>query len=144
MTNSSFGISRNHFSENVEDRRKEWQKSVDINIIRDLGVMEISAYHPDSEKASQLSLAVTNILKDTHYLYHGGDRNVELKILDYPSLKKRPVMLDLWLATIFGAFLGMLTGGFWTIRKQKKQNDQIREEINKTISSEVNKEIIGQ
>jgi len=63
----------------LEKRRKEWQKDVKVAILRDLGVMEISVFYPQKEKAEQINSAIINILEKDHQFYHGENEKYRSK-----------------------------------------------------------------
>lgn len=115
---SSYQIETSDFSEKLKERRKEWQKNIEVKIVRDLGLIEINVFYSDKEKTENLSMAVTNVLKDDHSFYHGSGENVKLKILNTPLVSEKPVSINLWLGTFFGALLGFCSSLFWIFRKR--------------------------
>ena len=106
------------FSEQTKERRKDWQKNIEIKIIRDLGLMEINVFYPNKDKAENLSIAITNVLKNNHGFYHGVGDNVSLKILDQPLVSKKPVSINLFVGTFLGALIGFCSSLFWIFRKK--------------------------
>jgi len=48
---SPYGIEANDFSEYFKKRRKEWEKSVKVLILRDTGVMEINVFLSSKRKS---------------------------------------------------------------------------------------------
>ncbi|MFH1388370.1 MAG: Wzz/FepE/Etk N-terminal domain-containing protein [Patescibacteria group bacterium] len=115
---SSDQIKTNDFPEKLKERRKEWQKSVEVKIIRDLGLMEINVFYSNKEKTENLSMIVTDVLKNNHDFYHGSGENVKLKILNSPLVSEKPISINLWLGTFFGALLGFCSALFWIFRKK--------------------------
>ena len=115
---SSYQIETNDFPEKLKERRKEWYKSIEVKIVRDLGLIEINTFYSDKEKTKNLSMAVTSVLKDNHDFYHGSGDKVELKILNNPLVSEKPVSINLWLGTFFGALLGFCSSLFWIFRKR--------------------------
>ncbi|MBU1177105.1 hypothetical protein KKH96_01475 [Patescibacteria group bacterium] len=115
---SSDQIKTNDFPEKLKERRKEWQKSVEVKIIRDLGLMEINVFYSNKEKTENLSMIVTDVLKNNHDFYHGSGENVKLKILNSPLVSEKPISINLWLGTFFGALLGFCSALFWIFRKR--------------------------
>jgi len=114
---SPYEIEVINFSADPEKRRKEWKKTVNVTIGRDLGLMEIDISYPRQEKAEQISRAITSALKQNHQLYHGAGDNIEMRILDYPLVDKKPNSLRLWLGTLLGAIVGFLAGAVIAFRK---------------------------
>jgi len=115
---SSDQIGISDFPEKLKERRKEWQKSVEVKIIRDLGLMEINVFYSNKEKTENLSITVTDVLKNNHDFYHGSGENVKLKILNSPLVSEKPISINLWLGTFFGALLGFCSALFWIFRKR--------------------------
>lgn len=116
-------ISFNDFSDQHKKRQKQWERIVKVNIVRDLGVIEISVSHPEQEKAEQINSAIASALEQEHRFYHGGGENVELRILDNPLVSQKPVTLDLWAVTVLGALIGLFFGSGIALRKGLKQKN---------------------
>jgi len=115
---SPYQIRTNDFPEKLKERRKEWQKNIEVKIVRDLGLIEINVFYINKEKTENLSIAITNVLKDNHDFYHGSGENVELKILDNTLVSEKPVTINLWLGTFLGGLLGFCSSLFWIFRKR--------------------------
>jgi len=120
MISSPYEVKINDFSESLKERREEWQESVKVSIIRDLGIMEISVFYSQKEKAEQINWAIIDTLEKDHSFYHGGGDNIKVKILDKPLVTDNPVAINLWMGSIFGGLLGFFIGISWILRKKKK------------------------
>lgn len=112
-----YGVDEADFPSKPKERRKEWEKTVQAIIVRDLGVMEINVFYPEKEKAEQISRAITDVLLTEHNFYHGGGDNVALKVLDEPLASERPMTLGLLFGSVLGALIGFLIGVGWVLRK---------------------------
>ncbi|MFH1671287.1 MAG: hypothetical protein ABH889_00715 [Candidatus Portnoybacteria bacterium] len=130
---SSYQVETTDFSTQLKERRKEWQKSVKVSAVRDLGVIEIDIFYPQREKTEQITLAIIDTLEKNHQFYHGSGQNVEVKILDNPLVSQNPITIRLWLGTIFGALLGFLISLLWIFKKGLK-TDFLEEAFNKEAS----------
>jgi len=108
----------NDFPEKLKERRKEWGKNIEVKIVRDLGLIEINVFYTDKEKTENLSMAITNVLKDNHGFYHGSGESVKLKILNNPLVSEKPVSINLWLGTFLGGLLGFCSSLLWIFRKR--------------------------
>jgi len=117
---SPYEVKADDFSSEVKKRRKEWQKDVEVSIVRDLSIMEIDVFHPQREKAEQINQAIVSILIDEHRFYHGGGENVELEVLDYPLVNSKPSIIYLWISLILGALAGFLISISWVLGKEQK------------------------
>src|SRR3989339_1987167 len=53
----------NGFSDKIKEGRKEWEKAVGINIIRDLGMMEINVRFSDKDMAERINQTITEVLE---------------------------------------------------------------------------------
>lgn len=118
---SPYQVEAADFPVQLKERREQWEKSVKVKIVRDLGIMEIDVLYPDKEKAGQITQAIADILEENHRLYHGGGQNVEIKVLDEPLVNQKPVSFHLWLGSILGGLVGFLTGLAWILRKKSKE-----------------------
>jgi len=131
---SSYQVEITDFSSQLKERRKEWQKSVKVSAVRDLGVIEIDVFYPQREKAEQIAWAITDTLEKNHQFYHGGGQNVEVKVLDNPLVSQNPVSLNLWLSSILGGLVGFLIGLSIIISKGTKELS-LEENFNQEVSS---------
>jgi len=113
-------IEEENFSPIAKERRKEWQKIIEVQSVRDLGVLEINIFYPEKDKAESLGQTIANVLKSDHSFYHGSKENVELKILNSPLVSSSPVRTWLWLETILGAFIGFLFGSILALKEKIK------------------------
>lgn len=116
---SSDKISESDFPIAVKERRKAWKRNVKVNILQDLGIMEIDVFNPSPDKIEDINQVITNVLVSRHQDYHGAGTNVEIKILNYPLVSQRPVKPILWLNTVIGAMLGFLIALGLAVRKPK-------------------------
>ncbi|MFH1367318.1 MAG: Wzz/FepE/Etk N-terminal domain-containing protein [Patescibacteria group bacterium] len=113
-------IGKSGFSDKIKERRKEWEKSVKVSIVRDLGEMKIKVYSSNKDQSEQIDRTITEVLEKEHGFYHGGGDNVQIKVLDYPLVSDQPVSTNLWLATILGGLIGLSAGVFWAAGKKTK------------------------
>ncbi len=111
----------NDFSDSVKERREQWEKMIEINEVRDLGIMEIAVFDPERKRAVNINEAVTQGIKDYHSFYHGGNNNVTVRILDQPRTGEKPFTLNLWLAAISGGILGFLAGATIVLLKDRQK-----------------------
>ncbi len=118
IISSPYQVEVSDFSELSKERRQEWKKRVNVLIIRDLGVMEINVSYPQKEKAEQINWAIVSVLEKNHQFYHGGEDNIEVKILDKPLVSENPISINLWIGTVFGGLLGFLIGISWILKKE--------------------------
>ena len=124
---SPYGIKNTDFPSQLKERRKEWARSVKVEILRDLGVIEIDVFYPQKDKAEKISQAITAVLKESHEFYHGAGENVSIKILDGSLVSQRPAKPNLSLSLISGAIIGLLIGLAWSFKNFQlvKKSDEI-------------------
>ncbi|OPL12013.1 MAG: hypothetical protein AVO34_02025 [Firmicutes bacterium ML8_F2] len=122
---SSNKVDFGDFSEQHKKRQKQWERTVKVNIVRDLGMIEINVFHPEQKKAEQINSAIADTLEQEHRFYHGGGQNVELRILDKSLVSQKPVTLDLWTITVLGALIGLFVGSGIALRKGLKHKDTL-------------------
>ncbi len=72
---SSNRISEDDFAFETDQRRKQWQKTVKVDVLNDLGVMEIDVFYPQKEKSQEINQAIISVLEKQHQLYHGGGQS---------------------------------------------------------------------
>lgn len=122
---SPYQVEAADFPMQVKEKRRDWQKSVKVKIVRDLGVMEIDIFHSEKEKAEQISQATADVLEKNHQFYHGGGQNVEIKVLNEPLVSQKPITFHLWFGSILGALLGFSVGLGWILGKKPEETSSL-------------------
>ncbi|MBI2437014.1 MAG: hypothetical protein HYV41_04725 [Candidatus Magasanikbacteria bacterium] len=100
---------------NEREKRKLWQKAVVPSVVYGTGVLNVSAYHPDSAQAVYLADAVVKALASKGWEYVGGD--VEIKVVNSPVVSKWPVRPNVGMNVFLGFIVGILVGGLVVVRK---------------------------
>lgn len=95
------------FSADAEKRKKEWQKMVVASPGSD-GSLSVSVYHPNREVAESYALSVSYVLVNNGQEYHGGNEQVEIKMVDQPQSSGKPATPVLWQNMILGFMAGAL------------------------------------
>lgn len=95
VMNSNFDIDRSYFGNNSNDLMKIWKKTVSAKNLEDSGIIVINVYHPDSHQATQIALAVNNVLIAEHQNYHGLGNSVKISVIDQPLVSNYPVKPNL-------------------------------------------------
>lgn len=88
-----------NFSKEEQTRRKEWAKAIDIKIIPNTSILQITCYEETPYQSEKFVSTVLNTLLEYHKEYHGGGDEVELRVIDYPMTSKHPTRPD-WLMNI--------------------------------------------
>lgn len=107
VMNSGFDIEKSYFSEQLSEQMKDWKKTVSSDS-GNRGVISVSVFHPDKYQADQIIRAINSVLKDKHGLYHGSGDQVEIRVMNQPSLSDFPVKPNIILNLSFGLFFGIL------------------------------------
>ncbi len=112
-----------------KNKRKEWEKIVQVKIIPNTAILEISTYQELPFSAEKLLNNILETLFTEHQKYHGGGFNVRLEIIDKPLTSLRPVRPNIFLNLFLSLFLGL----FFTItllilfpNKSEKINQNIK------------------
>jgi len=141
MTGSNSGVDWSYFGGDYKQQIKKWKKTVTAQSANDTGVMAIETYHPNSEQAKQIAIAVNNIIMSQNNIYQGSDTNVKIKVIDQPLVSSFPVKPNLILNFAAGLIFGLLFGlayvyYFPESKKEKRQamiknirQERIREQI---------------
>lgn len=115
------------FPQDPVERRKAWDKNIEVNVVPETGILEISAYDTDRGFASQLVRAIAYVLINKGAEYHGGGSDVEIKVVDDVFISKYPVrpsiILNMALAAIIGIILGCALVILSEAKKFKKENE---------------------
>lgn len=104
-----FGLS----NKSEKQRRKEWQKIIEVKVIPNTSILEITAYNSSPYQAEKLMNNINASLLQYHKEYHGGGDQIKLEVVDYPLTSSHPtrpdwilnVVLSLILSIFFAATL---------------------------------------
>ena len=111
VMNSKYNVDKSYFSGDYGKQLEEWNKTVSTKTIADTGVIEISVYHPNSEQARLISLAINYILINDNGDYQGGD-SVNISVLNQPVVSDYPdkpnLLYNVAFAFIISLFVSMV------------------------------------
>ncbi len=105
---TSFTDSDLNLPHNEKDRRKTWLKTIDVKIIPNTSILELTTYHQSAFQAEKLLNKILSTLLENHQLYHGGGDSIRLKIINDPLTSIHPVkpnwFLNLFLSLVLALF----------------------------------------
>ncbi len=111
---ANLGVDESYFGATPNQQLKKWAKTIDIKSVAGTGIVEVAAYHPQADQAGRIAAAVSQVLIDKNGDYHGLGNSISIKLLDQPLNSTWPnqpnIFLVLFLAALFGAFLGITYG----------------------------------
>lgn len=102
-----FGI-ENDFSFNAEERKEQWNNTVNVKKINNTGIIQIDVYDESKIQAQKIAEAITWNLSNNGAKYHGGGESVEIKAIDGPNTFDNPAKPNIILNTVLGAIVGLV------------------------------------
>ncbi len=96
---NSFGVDFGLSSNDEKTRRKQWQKTVDVKLLPNTAIIQITTYSVSQTEAEKLLNTIMTSLFQNHKEYHGGGDTIQLQIIDYPLTSKYPTRPN-WLLNI--------------------------------------------
>jgi capsular polysaccharide biosynthesis protein len=105
---SGFDVSKDDFSKEPEKRKEDWKRAVDARVIEDSGTIQVDVYHESKHRAEQLAYAIAYVLINKGRLYHGGEMQIEVKMVDAPITSEKPARPSVLRNTAAGFALGLL------------------------------------
>lgn len=75
----------------AQDRNEAWSKKVTAQVIPDSGLLEITAYDINPQKAQDLATAVAAVMTSSASEYHGGGDSIVIKVVDESITSSYPV-----------------------------------------------------
>lgn len=109
VANSQFKL-EGTFSESPVEKKKEWEKMVSAKALSD-GSLEIDVLSPNKDLAEGYALAIAHVLVNHGKDYHGGDNQVEIRMVDQPFTSDLPSSPNVLQNGIFG----MVSGGIFSV-----------------------------
>lgn len=96
-------------SKNEREKRKLWQKTIVPSVVYGTGVLNVSAFHSDSDTAEKLANASTDALVARGWEYVGGD--VTIKVVNNAIVTKWPARPNIFLNAVLGFVVGVFLMG---------------------------------
>jgi capsular polysaccharide biosynthesis protein len=123
VADSEYIIDLNYFGKDYNQQIKRWHKTISARSIGDTGILEIQVYHPETNQASQIALAINHILITQGPSYHSNNDNIQISVIDRPLLSNFPtkpnIALNLLAALIVGIVFSF-THVYFFPRKTKR------------------------
>lgn len=108
----------NEFSSDNLKRRKEWQKDVETTIISETGVLQLSVYNVDKQKAAEILQSISAVLLARGQEFHGGGDAVTMKVIDDIYVSKYPVRPNVPMNLAFALVAGLVFGTLLVILQE--------------------------
>jgi hypothetical protein len=106
--NSGYTIDKSYFTDDPNEQNKLWTKSVNVEPLYSVGIIDIEVFHPDALQSRQIAIAINNILKTKSVDYYSGGNSIKVEILNEPMTSKwiiKPnIPLNIAIGLIFGIF----------------------------------------
>ncbi|MFA5318029.1 MAG: Wzz/FepE/Etk N-terminal domain-containing protein [Patescibacteria group bacterium] len=118
-TKDGFNIDTEYFSGSKKKQMTEWNSTVQAKAIYDSGIISLSVYHPNKQQAENIARAVIFTLKTTNNFYHSL-QNVDVRIIDSPSISVLPVKPNIILNVLIGIIFGAAAGILFVYQKHNK------------------------
>ncbi len=104
----NFSDANTNFSNSSEKaRRKQWIKTLNVKLLPNSSILEITAYNESPVFSEKLLNNVLLSLLENHQSYHGGGASINLQIIDYPLTSRYAVKPDWVLNLILSIILGL-------------------------------------
>lgn len=120
VLDSGFNI-KDNFNNDPEERKEDWQNTVEVSVIKNTGILEIDIFSTDKEQTKQITYAISNILMNKGEIYHGGGDRIEIRMFEKPITSNKPAYPNMSVDIAIGAILGLMLGaGIVVLRKEKE------------------------
>ena len=115
MVSEKQEINMNYFKDKKEEgfSLKKWEKTVNLDLTKGTGVLEITVLHPDRRQAQAIANQILNIMETNGAQFHGGGEKVKIMSLDNPKTSLKPASPNILLNTFLGLIFGLLGGAIW-------------------------------
>lgn len=114
-----YDIDLSFFSEKEDKLRRQWERAIEVSVLRSTGLLSIKAYHVDVAQAEQLSNAVADVLTSEGWIYTSGG-NIAIQLVDEPLNSRWPVRPNILVNALSGFVLGGIAGvGYLLIQSER-------------------------
>lgn len=122
---SSQRIRPERFAVEPRERRKEWAKKIQVDIAPGSGVLVVSVFDEDKQRAVALGQAVSDVLITSGNEYLPGQ--VSIRMVDPPLLSRFPVRPNLGFRALAGLLFGILGAVTYVFMKpHNRRHDEFR------------------
>jgi capsular polysaccharide biosynthesis protein len=128
---TGFKINKEQFSKDIEKKKKEWKEMISARVIDEAGTVQVDVFHKDQKQAEQIAYAITYVMVASGSQYHGGGEQIEIKMIDVPTVSKKPVKPNVLQNTLGGFILGFLAATSGVILFTSRREEEIKEQIEK-------------
>lgn len=118
-TKAGFGVDSTYFTGSQKKKLKLWNKTIKAKPLYDSGIITLNIYHPNKEQAERIAQAAIYTLKTTNSFYHSIP-NVDVRIIDSPSVSILPVKPNILLNSILGILFGLIVGVLFAYQTEEK------------------------
>lgn len=111
ILNENPEIKEEYFKENAQKRAKQWKKLTKTTLVPNTGILTISTYHPDPKQAQGLAEGLISTLKKNNQAYFGQKNNLQLTVLEKPSVGTNYAQPNALVNTFLGFLVGLAISG---------------------------------
>lgn len=119
---SGYNIGRD-WGETERARRKLWQQRIDIKMVSQTSLLEITGYSTDRNEAEQLAQAVSAIIISQGTEYYGPTDQVQIKQVDKPITSRYPVKPNLLVNGLEALGLGLVLSLLYVYLKPDRKKE---------------------
>lgn len=109
------------FPQNIDDRRKAWEETVDARVLPESGMISITAYHEDVAIAEHIAVSVATVLSNSGHDFHGAGNAITITQVDAPLNSTFPVKPHIPKNIVLSLFVGVLVGVVFAFYKEREQ-----------------------
>ncbi len=134
VIDSGFNV-KDVFSKDQEERKLDWQNTVEVSVIKNTGILEIDIFSKDKEQSKQITYAISNILITKGAIYHGGGDRIEIRMFEKPITSDKPAYPNMTIDIVIGAILGLMLGAVIIVLKKEKEIAKVENQNNFQIDN---------
>ncbi len=117
---TSYNIHPELFETDPRKRRKEWSEKIYPAVVSGTGVLSVTVFDEDTQRAYALAQAVADVLVTNGNEYLPG--KVDIKLVDPPLLSRYPVKPNLLFRALAGLLFGMLFAAWFILLEPHTQS----------------------
>lgn len=120
-------IEENYFKTNPQKRAKQWQKLTKTKLVPNTGILTISTYHPNPKQAQKIAEGLISLIKENNEAYFGQKNNLQLTVLEQPSVGSSYAQPNALVNTFLGFLIGIgISAGLVYFYPEKKINFSLK------------------
>ena len=108
-------IDESYFASDPGTQRKEWNNSIETEVVPQTAIIKVTAYNFDKQKATNIVTGIASVLSENSEDFYGKDNNITISIVNEPLTSNYPTKPNVFINLFVGLVIGFLISAMYVI-----------------------------